>query len=260
MNFIRSTVICAAALSMLWIPDGAQAQNLTDKQGRKTGHWLVTWPNGNKQYEAEFAEGNPVGLMKRYDQEGRLTAEMLFAEKGRRCDAILYYPEGKKAAEGIFINKDKDSVWNYYAEDDGAIRIRESWKKGVMDGTVISYYPNGQISEITEWISGVKEGKWEQFFDNGEKKLSGTYVAGLRNGPYTAYFPDGKIELEGQYLNDLFHASWKYYDENGEVILTLEYDRGKILNKDELVGKDEELLKKIEDNTGNIPDPALGEF
>ncbi len=260
MMYRRTTIYIILLLLLPLTGMKLEAQNKTDQKGRKTGHWIVNYPNGIRQYEADFQAGKPVGLMRRYDAEGELTAEMFFSKDSRRCDAVLYYPEGKKAAEGIFLDKDKDSIWNYYAESDGTIRIRESWKNGRIEGTVISYYPNGQISEITNWFKGAKEGIWEQYFENGEKKLSGNFNSDLKNGPYTAFYPDGNKEIDGFYQNDLFHGTWTYYDQDGLVILTLEYDAGKILNRDALIGKDEELLKKIEENTGNVPDPALGDF
>jgi len=236
------------------------AQNQTDGQGRKTGHWIVNYPDGGIQYEADFIAGKPAGLMKRYDKSGNLAAEMLFEKKGKRCDATLYYPNGKIAAEGIFLDRDKDSVWNYYAEEDGSIRITENWKNGKLDGQVTSYYPGGEISEITEWRDGVKNGPWIQYFENGEKKTTCSYNSGLKDGPYLTFYPDGSTELEGSFTGDLFNGTWKYFNEEGELVLTLKYDNGKILNKDDLIGKDEELLKKIEDNAGNIPDPALGNY
>jgi len=241
-------------------PVRLSAQNQTDKQGRKTGHWVVTYENGKTQYEADFVEGKPVGLMLRYDKHGQLTARMLFSATTDRCDAILYYPGEKKAAEGIFLGKSKDSTWNYYAEEDGSLRIRESWKNGALEGDFIRYYPNGQVSDQTAWKNGVREGRWVQYFENGALKHEGGFVKGLKEGPFKAYYPDGTPELEGSYKNDLFDGNWNYYDEEGQLALTLEYKEGQILNEDALIGKDEELLKKIEENTGNMPDPALGNY
>jgi len=236
------------------------AQNLTDVQGRKTGHWIVTYENGKIQYEADFAEGLPVGLMTRYNKNGELAARMYFSDKGKHCRATQFYPGSKIAAEGNYINREKDSIWNYYAEEDGSLRITENWKTGKMDGEVCRYYPNGQLREKTIWKDGKRNGSWEQFFENGSTQLTGGFVNDLRNGPYVAYFPDGTLELEGAYTNELFDGTWKLYNEEGELVLTLHYINGILQNKDDLGVRDEELLKKIEENTGNMPHPALGGF
>ena len=94
-------------------------QNLVDKEGRKTGHWKVAYPNGKTLYEADFVEGQPVGEMLRYYENGAVKARMHFEAGGQRSVARLYYQNGKLAAEGLYVNQQKDSVWTYYSSLDG---------------------------------------------------------------------------------------------------------------------------------------------
>ncbi len=85
----------------------------------------------------------------------------------------LYYKNGKPAAEGWYVNQEKDSVWTYYSEFDGSVRIREEYLAGKLDGKVKSYYASGEISEEVEWKQDVKEGSWMQYYENGTPQAFG---------------------------------------------------------------------------------------
>src|SRR6056297_497364 len=103
------------------------AQNELDEQGRKTGHWEVTYPDGTLRYKARFVEGKPEGMMKRYAPDGRLVAQLNFREGGDRCYAHLYRENGNLAAEGVYDRQEKDSVWTYYASGSKTKRLVEEY-------------------------------------------------------------------------------------------------------------------------------------
>ena len=73
-----------------------------------------------------------------------------FGRKGKRDKTKFYnyYPGGKLKATGNYVNQKKDSVWNYYAENDSLI-AREVYKSGLENGDWKIFYPNGKVSELT---------------------------------------------------------------------------------------------------------------
>jgi antitoxin component YwqK of YwqJK toxin-antitoxin module len=223
-----------------------QGQNQLDEQGRKTGHWKVEYPNGGTQYEADFVEGRPVGEMLRYYENGTLRARMLFDAESSRSYVKLFYENGKRAAEGIYLDQLKDSVWTYYSEHDASVRVRETYVMGKLQGPTRSYYPDGQVSEEVEWKDDIKDGPWKQYFTNGTLRLSGRYEKGLLQGMYEVYYPDGTIEIRGDYLDNRSHGTWRFFDENGEEVYALEYENGSPadMEKYELWIQDS-LLKKF---------------
>ena len=97
-----NTYITACLLVSVFVmaPGAARAQNQMDEQGRKTGHWVVEYPNGKTMYEGDFLEGNPVGEMIRYTEEGHMKARIRFYPDNKRF-VTLYFPGKKKAAEGV---------------------------------------------------------------------------------------------------------------------------------------------------------------
>ena len=203
-----------------------QGQNQLDDQGRKTGPWKVETPEGNAVYEATFLEGKPVGLMVRYYESGTVRARMIFESGGDRSHAELFYKNGKKAAEGLYVMKAKDSVWTYYSEYDGTVRIRESYSEGKLDGKSTRYYPTGGISEEINWVKDSREGPWLQYFEDGTPRLKGRYKNNLLNGKYEVYFGNSTIMMSGVYLDNKSNGTWSYFDETGNLLYNLEYNNG----------------------------------
>jgi antitoxin component YwqK of YwqJK toxin-antitoxin module len=203
-----------------------QGQNLLDEEGRKTGHWREEYPNGRTLYEADFEGGQPVGEMIRYYEKGAVKARMIFEPGTERTYVRMFYENGKRSAEGLYMNQVKDSVWTYYSEYDGSLRIRESYRDGKLDGITRSYYPGGKVSEEVEWKQGVKEGSWKQYYENGVTRLSGNYKNNLLNGAYEVYFSNSSIMIRGTYFDNKSNGTWHYYDDAGNEIYSLEYVNG----------------------------------
>ncbi len=209
------------------------AQNMLDEQGRKTGTWRLEYPNGKTLYEGSFLAGKPVGLMTRYYDTGALRARMWFDSEQDRSRAELYYKDGKKAAEGIYLDKEKDSVWTYYSEFDGSVRIRESYSGGRVHGKSLSYYPGGEVSEEVNWEMDNREGPWLQYYDDGTIRLKGSYQNNMLTGAYEVYYPGKILMMSGTYLDDKSEGTWSYYDEDGELLYTLDYKNGQPVNPEE---------------------------
>ena len=221
-SMIRLLLIC---LLLSTFP-ALQGQNQVDEEGRKTGHWKVEYPNGKTQYEADFMEGRPHGEMIRYYEKGGIRALMQFEADGSRSFTQLYYENGKLAAEGLFVNQVKDSVWTYYSDFDGSVRIREVYLEGKLEGMSQSYYPSGEISEEVKWKQNEKDGSWKQYYTNGVQRLSAHHEKGQLQGSYELYFSTGHIKIRGTYLNNRSHGTWRFYDENEKEIIALEYVNG----------------------------------
>ena len=172
---------------LVWLIAGsamAYGQNRLDEQGRKSGEWKEEYPNGKTRYEAHFHEGEPVGMMTRYFESGIKSAEMYFDTARGRCFTRMFHESGKLAAEGWFVNREKDSVWTYYSAYDGSVRIREPYEEGSLEGTVRNYYPGGEVSEEVGWQDNEKSGNWKQYYENGALRLSGSYENDMLNGDY----------------------------------------------------------------------------
>lgn len=205
----------------------AWSQNQVDELGRKTGPWKVDYPNGRTLYEATFSEGRPVGEMIRYYDNGAVRARMTFDGQQDQSYARMFYVGGKPAAEGWYVEKKKDSVWTYYSELDGTVRIREPYEQGKLNGKVFSYYSSGLVSEEVSWEKHRKQGEWKQFYENGALRLKSAYQEDQLKGSYMVFYADGTLKISGEYLDNKSNGMWSYYDESGEEVYSLEYLAGR---------------------------------
>lgn len=223
-----------------------KGQNQLDDQGLKTGPWKVEYPNGNTLYEANFIAGKPVGEMIRYYEKGGIRARMMFDSTLDRSYTRLYYTGGKPAAEGWHVEKEKDSVWTYYSEFDGTVRIREPYEEGKLNGKVCLYYANGDISEELSWRDNVKEGAWIQYYNTGTIRLSSQYQEDQLHGNYQIFYPDGTLKVKGEYLHNKSNGTWRFYDETGEEVYALEYLSGRPVDQEKYLQWIQDSLAKYE--------------
>ena len=69
------------------------------------------------------------GLWKFYYQSGELKATKEFFYNGTAWPTHIYYKNGNIRNSGLYVNKKKDSTWNYFNEDSVLI-LSEQYKQG----------------------------------------------------------------------------------------------------------------------------------
>lgn len=238
---------------LLFMVTGAAGQNRLDEQGRRTGPWKIDYPSGKTRYEATFHEGRPVGEMVRYYDNGAIQARMAFDSSGTRSYATLFYKNGKKAAEGWYLNQEKDSVWTYFSEFDGTVRIREPYLEGKLDGKASSYYPDGAVSEEVTWKEGQKHGEWNQYYTDGSLRLKSRYENDSLHGLYQVFYPDSTPKVSGTYLENKSQGKWDFFDETGSVVYSIEYEDGLALDQEKYLQLMQDTLARFQD----LPDPGM---
>ena len=253
MNYLKITISILLLLTTLSVTGQDQQINQVDAQGRKHGEWKKEYPNGQTIYSGQFNHGEPVGTFKRYYPDGTLKAKMEYSTPNK-VYTQLYNKDGKKQAEGIYLNRNKDSTWVIYDEQ-GNIVSKENYNDGTRDGKSVKYYPGGEPAEIINWNSGKKDGMFKQFFDNGEVKMQGRYVEGLLDGYLTLFYPNGYKKVEGKYVENLREGDWVYYNEHGDTTQVLNYTNGVPENQDSLERIETEEINKLENMKGKYKDP-----
>jgi antitoxin component YwqK of YwqJK toxin-antitoxin module len=111
----------------------------------------------------------------------------------------------------------------YYA---GTENIKEqlTFRKGVLNGTMNTYYPSGELKIKGQYKDGKLYGKWESWYEGGQKKYEVNYVNDTLNGSYVQWYATGVMKEQGLYAENIRRGSWVEYDEAGMIIrkLTIE--------------------------------------
>lgn len=225
--------------------------NYTDINGLKQGTWSKKYDNGKTKYTAYFIDDQPVGDYKRYDNKGYLTAWLKYTEGSNIARATVFHRNGKIAASGNYIDKIKDSVWNYFDEN-GIQYLSESFKAGVKHGTFKTYTSEKVLVEEVNWKDGIKHGAWKKYFITGNLMWEANYVNGKLEGLTKTYYNSGTVHKEGSFKNDVMDGAWRYYSESGGLINVYKYDNGVCPEAEE---DENEELKELMKNKNQIPGP-----
>ena len=256
MSRILNICMGLALASSLMAQPASDTLNRKDQNGMKQGHWIGRFENGKVRYDGYFKNDKPVGIMKRYYDDGSIKVIFDYQPAGNQAYAKMYYQNGVLAGEGKFVNNKKDSLWKYYSYYEKYKVAEETYVAGLRHGVCRIFYSNGQVSEEMEWENGQKSGPWKQFFDNGKLQMEGSHLAGKRTGPFFYYFPSGNYESKGFFKGDQMDGTWVYMNLDGSVKLKVEYVNGLPKDPSILEQKEKEFFKMVESNRGKITEPT----
>jgi antitoxin component YwqK of YwqJK toxin-antitoxin module len=229
--------------------------NVTDKQGKKQGHWIKKYPNENIMYDGYFKDNHPVGEMKRYYEDATLKSVLSYSDNGGKAIAVLYYPNGYISAKGTYVDQKKEGRWQFYSSFKNECRIsEENYSDNLRNGLSIKYYADSTVAEKTSYVNDIKQGEWVQYYPSGKVSLKTDYLNGKVNGKFEVWFENGQIEFSGQYVNDSRDGLWVIYNNDGSIKYKLSYQMG--TTRDRQMDIDEsDFLDSLERNKGKIADP-----
>ena len=256
MNFRMYKILLA-----LIIPIALDGQTVTDinhidESGKRQGVWTRNYPNSTvKMYEGFFKDDYPEGEFKRYYTNGRLQSVMIFSNQGTTADAKIYHPNGFFAAQGVYVNQQKEGLWQFYsAVANGYLLNKESYLNNIRNGESVKFYHDGTVAEVMNYINDVASGEWIKYYPNGNISLKTTLIDGKIDGKFEAWFEDGQTQLSGAYKQDRREGKWLIYERDGTLRYEINYVNG--MTNDRQMDIDIDLyFELLEQNEGTILDP-----
>lgn len=108
-------------------------------------------------------------------------------------------------------------------------------KRGILNGPINVYYPNGKIKVKQFFINNRKAGIWQYYYENGKIKSEIVYniMSNDEEGIMKTYDEKGIIISEGKIVNGYMTGVWNYYDEKGKKNYTYDFVKGIITTYDE---------------------------
>lgn len=191
--------------------------NQTDAPGRRHGHWQTNFEGtSEKKFEGEFKHGKEIGEFKFYKKgfQEHPSAIMIFSEGSDTVNVTYYTQKGNPISTGKMLDKKREATWVIYHQNTTDTMQVEHYRGGELDGQQITYFPNGQITEIANYKEGKLHGSNQVFSENGQLLQDFNYQAGKLHGPVTYYNKEGEKIIEGQYKDDKKSGTWKYFEAN----------------------------------------------
>ena len=237
------------------MPQSGQVINQTDKNGKKQGHWIKKYPNGNTMYDGYFTDNMPSGEFRRFYEDNTMKSLLVFSKNGTEAKATLYYPNSLVASTGKYINQHKEGKWQFYSSTTQGVLISEVEYSGdKKNGLSVKYYPDSSVAEKLYYKNDIKHGEWLKYYPDGTLTLRTSNVDGRLNGKFEAFFENGKPEMTGQYKNDLREGLWIIYRKDGSQRFKTEYTSG-IPDNHDIDIYESNYIDSLERNITVIPDP-----
>jgi antitoxin component YwqK of YwqJK toxin-antitoxin module len=206
--------------------------NMVDKEGRKQGTWKLYDDDGNLKFYGEYMNGQPVGTLKFYYPNGKIKALVNQSENGRVTRTNNFFENGHPMASGKYLDKQKDSTWIYFNEEDTTLAAEENYRAGIKEGVWKTFYLDGRVAEEITYSQNKKEGPWTQFFTDGTVKTKATYINDLLEGQFTVFYMNGMVEISGTYVHNEKNGSWVYMKETGAMEKKEEYSSGRLVKQE----------------------------
>lgn len=214
-------------LAMLTASLEGQELNKTDRDGRKQGHWIKKYPNGNIMYEGYFMNDMPSGEFKRYYEDNTLKSVLVFSSSGSEAEATLYYPNGFVASKGKYLNQLKEGNWQFFSmKTKGLLISEEIFVSDKRNGNSITYYPDSTVADKSVYKNGLRHGEMLKYYPSGKLNLRANYSNGRLDGKFEAFFENGIYEMTGRYKNDLREGEWIIFRKDGSQRFRINYLAG----------------------------------
>ena len=190
--------------------------------GANTGYY----PTGTLRHEFHFKEGGKVGTNLTYFANGKVSLKEQVALNGIDMKTEEFDENGKTISEKSFRNQQPEGTWRFYASDGKTLKSKEEYEKGLLHGTRIAYYPNGEKQVEETYLYGLVTGLVKNYYEDGKLQSESFYRGNRQHGLYTGYYANGQIKEQGEYVANKKHKEWKEFDEQGKLQKTYVFQAG----------------------------------
>lgn len=163
---------------------GVQAQekvNQTDSQGKRHGVWRKNHEGSDLvRYEGQFEHGKEIGEFRFYAKSPKnyLEATRTFNATSDSVMVVYYDSDEKKQSEGYIVGRNREGIWKYFQQDGKTLLSTEEYVQGKLHGRVITYYPNGKITDESTYVNGVLHGTSIKYDEKGNELYRANYLKG----------------------------------------------------------------------------------
>ena len=172
------------------------------------------------------------GAVTRYSYEnGKITGKGRFHANGEKLigNWEFYYGQGNIRSIGSYDdNGARNGKWQYFFYDN-KLRTIENYKNGELEGEVIYYSDNGNLSSKMYFVKGLQEGESNTFYVSGARRLTEHYSKGKLDGERRIYFTNGMVHYIENYKADSLDGVYESYHQNGMLEYKTAYANGKLV-------------------------------
>ncbi len=227
-------------------------------------------PTGKRASEGNYNhDGKAEGILRFYDEDGRLESEQNFingtvqgvrryfypdGNLERECDldagysgkCTFYYPTGEiREIRLIVDNKIQGERLVYYPS--GVIKEKEEYRAGQRYGLSQRFYEKGQLSSQHSYKNDKLDGVVASYHNNGSKYVEQVYLDGIRNGHQRIWNEQGQLTYEGNHVGGKLNGATISYYNDGKIKQQNNYVNGNEVGIQKSFFQEDKRLKEIEE-------------
>ena len=132
--------------------------------------------------------------------------------------------------EEVIGNEERETPYPHHRLN--GTHIQREYSNGILEGSYISYYDNGQLARKGRHKAGKREGLWVLYYSNGQLAERGDYKEGRPYGQWVSYWRNGNLYSRGRYANGS-DGFWLDCTKDGQIrrLTTGTYKNGRLIHK-----------------------------
>ena len=167
-------------------------------RGLKTGTWIHYWPDGTLSERTEYLADYRNGLDERFGKQGRRSSRAVY-RNGVLDGLSETFTAGVLSSSTVYDDGAEIGPRKTY-HSNGQLASNSPLVLGRVEGQVIRYYADGQVSERFNYRAGLRHGSSELFSEDGRAFLY-NYSAGVKNGSFRIWHSNGQLAISGSYYD-----------------------------------------------------------
>ena len=211
-------------------------------RGTRNGQCTWFYPNGQVMFQADYTNGVLNGMFVEKSAEGKVVREEVYIE-GQRSEVV----------KEQFANKTTKSETNYLTasqrvvtQDDWATVSLATYSTAgerVQHGPFIVYHENGQVKLRGSFERGVATGTFESWHPNGEKAVQGQYQSGKQQGKWSWWHPNGMRQSLATYDQGEVTEDVLAWNDQGKRVATNPANLPEVTTAERIVPASKQLLR-----------------
>jgi antitoxin component YwqK of YwqJK toxin-antitoxin module len=198
-------------------PDGRVIDKTWYDHGIFTG--IATLDTTGRPVDSTMVPPGVDFVVKGLYADGSLKREHPYRNRIAHGPYRSYFPNGKVAVEGMFVNGQRDGEWKFHFPS-GSLSGTVVYDLGTRNGPDVDYYENGKKRAESMYVHGRREGDLVYYYDNGQVSSRVPQFYGMDHGTATYYTDQGAVEMVRYYFMDRL-VGYSYEGPDGKLVDTI---------------------------------------
>jgi len=163
------------------------------ENGKKIGVWKTYYPDGTTAEEGKF-EGDIYKIVNSWGPDGKRQVE-----SGEGNYTSFFQNSSNPFEKGLIKQGLREGLWETYFDNSIIIQQETNYTSGQPNGSMVSYYQNGNILTEGTMKDGKKEGVWNWYNESDGIESSATFSNDKKDGTQTFWSETGYAVKEEVY-------------------------------------------------------------